>query len=203
MFSFISFWRTAAVVLCDMSSTVYYLGAIVESEIGKAAPWFILARAAVQLRHAGRLHRKLRAVRSRRRLSHRERSARRIRGQGGGLGAALRLRAHRPDQRRLGRAVHRRSGARNDDAPLRHGDRSRHARIPQELGLGGDRHCCHDLFPASESARHSRIEQQGAQDHDRHDRDGRHHARLEHRHARHQRPDQSDALVEAGPDEKV
>ena len=43
MFSFISFWRTAAVVLCDMSSTVYYIGAIVESAIGKAAPWFILA----------------------------------------------------------------------------------------------------------------------------------------------------------------
>src|SRR5438045_3541356 len=42
MFSFISFWRTAAVVLCDMSSTVYYIGAIVESAIGKAAPWFIL-----------------------------------------------------------------------------------------------------------------------------------------------------------------
>src|SRR6187397_1067283 len=43
MFTFISFWRTAAVVLCDMSSTVYYIGAIVENEIGKAAPWFILA----------------------------------------------------------------------------------------------------------------------------------------------------------------
>src|SRR5207253_11071208 len=43
MFAFISSWRTAAVVLCDMSSTVYYIGAIVESEIGKAAPWFILA----------------------------------------------------------------------------------------------------------------------------------------------------------------
>lgn len=43
MFTFISFWRTAAVVLCDMSSTVYYLGAIVENAIGKAAPWFILA----------------------------------------------------------------------------------------------------------------------------------------------------------------
>src|SRR6059036_1603531 len=42
MFSFISYWRTAAVVLCDMSSTVYYIGAIVESAIGKAAPWFIL-----------------------------------------------------------------------------------------------------------------------------------------------------------------
>src|SRR6478736_8764996 len=43
MFTFISYWRTAAVVLCDMSSTVYYIGAIVESAIGKAAPWFIIA----------------------------------------------------------------------------------------------------------------------------------------------------------------
>ncbi len=43
MFTFISFWRTAAVVLCDMSSTVYYIGAIVENAIGKAAPWFIVA----------------------------------------------------------------------------------------------------------------------------------------------------------------
>jgi amino acid transporter len=42
MFTFISYWRTAAVVLCDMSSTVYYIGAIVETAIGKAAPWFIL-----------------------------------------------------------------------------------------------------------------------------------------------------------------
>ena len=43
MFTFISYWRTAAVVLCDLSSTAYYIGAIVESSIGKAAPWFILA----------------------------------------------------------------------------------------------------------------------------------------------------------------
>ncbi len=43
MFTFISFWRTAAVVLCDMSSTMYYVGAIVESAVGRAAPWFILA----------------------------------------------------------------------------------------------------------------------------------------------------------------
>src|SRR4051795_12791589 len=43
MFTFISYWRTAAVVLCDMSSTVYYIGAIVESAIGRCAPWFILA----------------------------------------------------------------------------------------------------------------------------------------------------------------
>src|SRR5262245_40538679 len=43
MFSFISFWRTAAVVLCDLASTAYYIGGIVEQSIGKAAPWFILA----------------------------------------------------------------------------------------------------------------------------------------------------------------
>jgi amino acid transporter/nucleotide-binding universal stress UspA family protein len=43
MFSFISYWRTAAIVLCDMSSTAYYIGAIVESAVGQAAPWFILA----------------------------------------------------------------------------------------------------------------------------------------------------------------
>src|SRR5215467_9417057 len=43
MFTFISYWRTAAIVLCDLSSTMYYIGAIVESEVGKAAPWFILA----------------------------------------------------------------------------------------------------------------------------------------------------------------
>src|SRR6516162_1845646 len=43
MFSFISYWRTAAVVLCDLASTAYYIGGIVETAIGKCAPWFILA----------------------------------------------------------------------------------------------------------------------------------------------------------------
>src|SRR4051794_11610218 len=42
MFSFISYWRTAAVVLCDLGSTAYYIGGIVEQAIGAAAPWFIL-----------------------------------------------------------------------------------------------------------------------------------------------------------------
>ena len=42
MFTFISFWRTAAIVLCDLASTAYYIGGIVEGQIGKAAPWFIL-----------------------------------------------------------------------------------------------------------------------------------------------------------------
>src|SRR3954452_915888 len=43
MFTFISYWRTAAVVLCDLGSTAYYIGGIVEQSVGPAAPWFILA----------------------------------------------------------------------------------------------------------------------------------------------------------------
>jgi amino acid transporter len=42
-FTFISYWRTAAVVLCDLGSSAFYVGGIVEQSIGKAAPWFILA----------------------------------------------------------------------------------------------------------------------------------------------------------------
>jgi len=41
MLVFISHWRAAAIVLCDMASTVYYIGGIVEHAIGKAAPWYI------------------------------------------------------------------------------------------------------------------------------------------------------------------
>jgi amino acid transporter len=43
MLTFLSYWRIAAVVLCDLASTSFYIGGIVESAIGKAAPWFILA----------------------------------------------------------------------------------------------------------------------------------------------------------------
>jgi amino acid transporter len=43
MLVFISYWRAAAIVLCDMASTVYYIGGIVEQAIGKAAPWYIAA----------------------------------------------------------------------------------------------------------------------------------------------------------------
>jgi amino acid transporter len=42
MFTFISYWKTAAVVLCDLASTAYYIGGIAEQAIGPAAPWFIL-----------------------------------------------------------------------------------------------------------------------------------------------------------------
>ena len=43
MLSFISFWRASAIVLCDLASTAYYIGGIVEKAVGKSAPWFILA----------------------------------------------------------------------------------------------------------------------------------------------------------------
>src|ERR1700683_1688861 len=43
MFTFISYWKTAAVVLCDLASTAYYIGGIAEQAIGPSAPWFILA----------------------------------------------------------------------------------------------------------------------------------------------------------------
>src|SRR6201993_1288094 len=43
MLTFISFWRVAAVVLCDLASTAYYIGGIVEQAVGRAAPYFILA----------------------------------------------------------------------------------------------------------------------------------------------------------------
>jgi amino acid transporter len=43
MLSFISFWKAAAIVLCDLASSAYYAGGIAEGYLGKSAPWFILA----------------------------------------------------------------------------------------------------------------------------------------------------------------
>lgn len=43
MLAFISFWRASAVVLCDLASTAYYIGGIVEPAVGRSAPYFILA----------------------------------------------------------------------------------------------------------------------------------------------------------------
>ncbi len=43
MLAFISFWRAAAIVLCDLASSAYYAGGLAEGFIGKSAPWFILA----------------------------------------------------------------------------------------------------------------------------------------------------------------
>lgn len=41
MFTFISFWRAAAIVVGDLGSTAYYIGGIVEQFVGKVAPYFI------------------------------------------------------------------------------------------------------------------------------------------------------------------
>src|SRR6202522_437136 len=42
MLTFISFWRAASIVLCDLGSSAFYAGGIAEEAIGAAAPWFIL-----------------------------------------------------------------------------------------------------------------------------------------------------------------
>jgi amino acid transporter len=42
MLTFISFWRAAAIVLCDLGSSAFYAGGIAEQAVGEAAPWFIL-----------------------------------------------------------------------------------------------------------------------------------------------------------------
>jgi amino acid transporter len=42
MLTFISFWRAAAIVLCDLGSSAFYAGGIAEQMVGQAAPWFIL-----------------------------------------------------------------------------------------------------------------------------------------------------------------
>ncbi len=43
LLSFISFWRAAAIVLNDLASSAYYAPEYAAGQIGKAAPWFILA----------------------------------------------------------------------------------------------------------------------------------------------------------------
>src|SRR5216684_5492563 len=42
MFTFISFWRAAAIVLNDLGSSAFYAGGLAEEAVGKAAPWLIL-----------------------------------------------------------------------------------------------------------------------------------------------------------------
>ena len=42
MLTFISFWRAAAIVLCDLGSSAFYAGGIAEGAVGAAAPSFIL-----------------------------------------------------------------------------------------------------------------------------------------------------------------
>ncbi len=50
MFTFISYWRTAAVVLCDLASTAYYIGGIVEERHRAGRAVVHPGRDALQLR---------------------------------------------------------------------------------------------------------------------------------------------------------
>lgn len=43
MLTFITFWRAAAVVLCDFGSSAFYVGGIAMKAFGPAFPWYILA----------------------------------------------------------------------------------------------------------------------------------------------------------------
>ncbi len=43
MLTFITFWKAAAIVLCDFGSSAFYAGSIAMNAIGPAFPWYILA----------------------------------------------------------------------------------------------------------------------------------------------------------------
>ena len=174
MFTFISYWRTAAVVLCDLASTAYYIGGIVESQIGPAAPWFILAVMLFSY-----------AVRS----VYIESCSMFVRGgvyrvvreAMGGCLAKLAVSALMFDYiltgpisgvsagqyiiGLIGRPVARARRS-TSDRRRRAGDR-RPSPSPD-----------HPLLLPPEHPGHPRVERQGAQDHDRHHRHGGHHDRL-------------------------
>ena len=86
MLTFISAWRVAAIVLCDLAGTAYYIGGIVESQIGKAAPWFILAVMLFSYAVRSVYIESCSMSRPRRRLSGRERGDGRVARQDIGLG---------------------------------------------------------------------------------------------------------------------
>ena len=105
MLAFISFWRAAAIVLNDLASSAYYAGGEAEQFIGKTAPWFILGIMLFSYAVRSRVRRELQHVRPRRRLPRGEGSARRDARKILRFGADVRLRPHRPDQRRFRGAI--------------------------------------------------------------------------------------------------
>ena len=187
MFTFISYWRTAAVVLCDLASTAYYIGGIVEQAIGPAAPWFILAVMLFSY-----------AVRS----VYIESCSLFVRGgvyrvvkeaMGGFLAKLVRL---RPDVRlhphRARSAASRPASTSSACCSRRrllrdigHSDRGRRDRRLDASGWGSVVIACAITlyFFRQNLHRHPRIERQGPEDHDRHHGHGRGHHRLVRRHA--------------------
>ena len=184
MFTFISYWRTAAVVLCDLASTAYYIGGIAESAIGPAAPWFILAVMLFSY-----------AVRS----IYIESCSLFVRGgvyrvvkeAMGGFLAKLSVSALMFDYVLTGPISGMSAGQyimglvldslATLNPHLALGPRRRRNRSSD--GRRGDRLPHHALLLPAEHPRHSRIERKGAENHDRHDRHGGRDARMVRRHA--------------------
>ena len=178
MFTFISYWRTAAVVLCDLASTAYYIGGIVETGDRPGRALVHPGGHALQLCRPLGLHRKLLAVRPRRRLSRGQGGDGRLPGQALRLGPDVRLHPDRADQRRLGRPVHHGPASWTCSRTLILSTSSlRKPTGSLSATWGAVVIACahHAVLLPPEPARHPRIERQGAQDHDRHhDHGGRH-----------------------------
>ena len=188
MFTFISYWRTAAVVLCDLASTAYYIGGIVEGAIGPAAPWFILAVMLFSY-----------CVRS----IYIESCSLFVRGgvyrvvkeAMGGFLAKLSVSALMFDYILTGPI----SGVSAGQYIMGLVIATVRYRFPDflmagnsadrfhELGLGLHRRGDYALLLPPEHHRHSRVERQSPEDHDRHDRHGRRDFRLVRHHARRSR----------------
>ena len=117
MLSFISFWHAAAIVLSDLASSAYYVGGIAESAIGKSAPWFILSIMLFSYAVRAIYIESCSHVRARRRVQSGARGHGRHAGQVLGVGADVRLRADRADQRRQRGPVSRRPDQRDRRTP--------------------------------------------------------------------------------------
>ena len=172
MFTFISFWRTAAIVLCDLASTAYYIGGIVESQIGKAAPWFILAVMLFSY-----------AVRS----VYIESCAMFVRGgvyrivkeAMGGTWPGWRSRPCCSTTSSPGRSAASRPASTSSACSTTCSPGPTASRWPIRTGFGGDRHRRDGLyFWRVNTKGYPRVERPGAQDHGGDDGHGRHHDRL-------------------------
>ena len=141
-------------------------------------------RHAFQLRRPQRLHRKLLALRPRRRLSRGQGGYGRIPRQVVGLRLDVRLHPHRPDQRHVGRAVYHGPAAGHPlhDRPRAEAVPGRARTLLAQLGRGHHRLRHHALLLPPEPGRHPRVQRQGAEDHGGHHRHGRRDPRLVRRH---------------------
>ncbi len=106
MLTFISFWRAAAIVLCDLGSSAFYAGRHRRAGGRRGGALVHPRHHAVQLRGARGLRRKLFDVHPRRRLPRGEGGPGRHLRQAQRLRPDVRLHSYRADLRRFRRAIH-------------------------------------------------------------------------------------------------